>query len=114
MSHHVYEFTPNELKKLLSSHFSKVTMFGQIDNITKKGVFDKTFSYDKANIIPLKYRLLKPFTQIDFIRKIASFTPQIIKDIIFFQTNPKPVTYSFVKNKKLINNSYILFYECLL
>jgi cyclopropane fatty-acyl-phospholipid synthase-like methyltransferase len=112
MSHHVYEFTPGELKDLLLSHFSQVTMFGQIDNATKAGVQNKTFSYDKKNIIPLKYQLIRPLTQINFVRKIAAITPQIIKDIILFQTNPKPLTYSLVKSTPLINNSYILLCEC--
>lgn len=111
MPFHVYEFYPQELKAKLEEYFNQVEMYGQISEEIKRLVLDKNYSYQTNYKDGIRIKILRFISQIEIVRIIARHTPLFIKGLFFKHTKDEE-KWLLVKKYNLINNSYILIYEC--
>lgn len=109
---HEYEFEPFELRRLLKKYFRVVKIYGQTSLENKILVSSNRISYKNKNF-SIKIKIIRMLAQFELVRKIARHTPLIFKKIITFtKEENRNIKHILVKTKKLIENSYILIYEC--
>ncbi len=113
MPFHVYEYEPDELKDLLEKYYNSVSCFGQIDNITRKKVGDSNWSF-KNRKKTMNEKILIFISQIRVARAIARHLPLFVKQLFFGEKKGSRPRYEYIlaMDKKEIDNSYILIYEC--
>lgn len=112
MPFHLHEFYPTELVKELKKYFRRVKIYGQMtEDMMKRAVSGKR-CYNKDHNREIKLKILRSISQIEIIRRIARRTPLFIKSFIWGYKSNLKERYILVKDKNLIDNSYVLICEC--
>ena len=109
---HEHEFFPEELKKMLEKYFKKVVLYGQMDTDLMKKVQKGQFNYEKMDF-SFRFRIIRFVSQIGPIRFAARHTPLFVKNVITrSKEEDRKLVYKLVKEKKFIDNSYVIIFEC--
>lgn len=113
MPYHIHEFYPQELTLLLKIFFSRVDCFGQIDEASLDQLRMGKWSYEE-NLLGFRNKFLRAVSQVELARKIIRCIPVFIKNLLlgYDKKNIFQQNYVLTQDKKEVDNSYILIYEC--